>query len=186
LKSPASDYAIKIRIDEFFGGHAAVLGNTGSGKSCTVASIIQSLFSKPDTYAAHGASFIILDVNGEYRQSFANLGFDIRRAYWSLPVPGGPEASEGDDKGEKRHNFRLPHWFMSVEEWELLLRASERTQQPVLRTALGLSTLFSGDGNTELIRHEERPNIIATINIFNKGTLHCDIEKRAVNKLWRD
>jgi DNA helicase HerA-like ATPase len=147
-----SDYAIKIRIDEFFGGHAAVLGNTGSGKSCTVASIIQSLFSKPDTYAAHGASFIILDVNGEYRQSFANLGFDIRRAYWSLPVPGGPEASEGDDKGEKRHNFRLPHWFMSVEEWELLLRASERTQQPVLRTALGLSTLFSGDGNTELIR----------------------------------
>ena len=39
---------------------------------------------------------------------------------------------------------------MSVEEWELLLRASERTQQPVLRTALGLSTLFSSEGNPEL------------------------------------
>jgi uncharacterized protein len=147
-----SDYAIKIRIDEFFGGHSAVLGNTGSGKSCTVASIIQSLFSKPDTYAAHGASFIILDVNGEYRQSFANLGFDIRRSYWSLPIPGSSESSQVDDKGETLHDFRLPHWFMSVEEWELLLRASERTQQPVLRTALGLSTLFSSEDTAELNR----------------------------------
>jgi hypothetical protein len=145
-----SDYAIKIRIDEFFGGHAAILGNTGSGKSCTVASIIQSLFSKPDTYAAHGASFIILDVNGEYRQSFANLGFDICRSYWSLPRADGSATTAVEDKSESRHEFRLPHWFMSVEEWELLLRASERTQQPVLRTALGLSTLFSSDGTTEL------------------------------------
>jgi DNA helicase HerA-like ATPase len=145
-----SDYAIKIRIDEFFGGHAAVLGNTGSGKSCTVASVIQSLFSKPDTYAAHGASFIILDVNGEYRQSFADLGFDIRRSYWSLSSPLGSESAKVDDPGETQNDFRLPHWFMSVEEWELLLRASERTQQPVLRTALGLSTLFSNEGNPEL------------------------------------
>jgi hypothetical protein len=147
-----SDYAIKIRIDEFFGGHAAVLGNTGSGKSCTVASIIQSLFSKPDAFAAHGSSFIILDVNGEYRQSFAELGFNIRRSYWSLPLSGSQEPPMADDEGEARHDFRLPHWFMCVEEWELLLRASERTQQPVLRTALGLSTLFSGDGNTDLVR----------------------------------
>jgi hypothetical protein len=145
-----SDYAIKIRIDEFFGGHAAILGNTGSGKSCTVASIIQSLFSKPDTYAAHGASFIILDVNGEYRQSFADLGFNIRRSYWSLSGPRGSESAKVDDQGETQNDFRLPHWFMSVEEWELLLRASERTQQPVLRTALGLSTLFSNEGNPEL------------------------------------
>jgi uncharacterized protein len=142
-----SDYAIKIRIDEFFGGHAAILGNTGSGKSCTVASIIQSLFSKPDTYAAHGASFVILDVNGEYRQSFANLGFDIRRSYWSLPGVEAGNTALVEEQSETQHGFRLPHWFMSVEEWELLLRASERTQQPVLRTALGLSTLFS-DGNT--------------------------------------
>ncbi len=55
-----------------------------------------------------------------------------------------------DDPGETQNDFRLPHWFMSVEEWELLLRASERTQQPVLRTALGLSTLFSNEGNPEL------------------------------------
>ena len=36
------DYSIKINIDKFFGGHSAVLGNTGSGKSCTISSIIQN------------------------------------------------------------------------------------------------------------------------------------------------
>ena len=41
---------------------------------------------------------------------------------------------------------------MAVEEWELLLRASERTQQPVLRTALGLSTLFSSTTDQQLIK----------------------------------
>jgi DNA helicase HerA-like ATPase len=145
-----SDYEIKIRIDEFFGGHAAILGNTGSGKSCTVASIVQSLFSKPDTYAAHGASFVLLDVNGEYRQSFAKLGFSIKRSYWSLPDTESQGTAASDDISETRQDFRLPHWFMSVEEWELLLRASERTQQPVLRTALGLSTLFTEQSNPEL------------------------------------
>jgi DNA helicase HerA-like ATPase len=167
-----SDYAIKVRIDEFFGGHAAVLGNTGSGKSCTVASIIQSLFSKPDAFAAHGATFLILDVNGEYRQSFANLGFGIRRSYWSLPASGGSEEPKADDKGETQSHFRLPHWFMSVEEWELLLRASERTQQPVLRTALGLSTLFSKEGNPELalIQNHILASCIAHIMVGEAGS----------------
>lgn len=44
----------------------------------------------------------------------------------------------------------LPHWFLAVEEWELLFRASERTQQPVLRTALGLTSLFSADADEDL------------------------------------
>jgi len=40
------DYDIKIKIDNFFGGHSAILGNTGSGKSCTISSMIQTLFKK--------------------------------------------------------------------------------------------------------------------------------------------
>jgi hypothetical protein len=46
--------------------------------------------------------------------------------------------------------FRLPHWFLELSEWELLLQASERTQVPILRMALGLSTLFSQVAANEL------------------------------------
>lgn len=136
-------YDVKVRVDSFFGGHVAVLGNTGSGKSCTVASIVQSLFAKGSEYPARGATFVVLDVNGEYRKAFSELPSSIRRLY--LKVGGEEtEAPPPLDEMETTATFRLPHWFMSVDEWELLLRASEKTQRPVLRTALGLATLFSG------------------------------------------
>jgi uncharacterized protein len=136
-------YDVKAKVDEFFGGHLAVLGNTGSGKSCTVASILQSLFDKRDELAARGATFLLLDVNGEYRAAFAELPAPIRRSYFAMRA--NPQAAPPAplDANEMPSVFRLPHWFMSIEEWELLLRASERTQQPVLRTALQLTSLFA-------------------------------------------
>ena len=146
-------YDVKVRIDEYFGGHVAILGNTGSGKSCTVATVLQSLFEKPDELIARGATFILLDVNGEYRKAFSKLPDGIQRLY--LRIALDPEAAEPEplDTGETTGIFRLPHWFMSVEEWELLLRASERTQQPVLRSALGLTELLAdGSDGTQRVR----------------------------------
>ena len=74
-------YPVKVKIGEFFGGHGAVLGNTGSGKSCTVATILQSLFERPGEFAARGASFVLFDVNGEYRPAFSDLQDRIQRLY---------------------------------------------------------------------------------------------------------
>jgi len=130
-------YDVKVRVDEFFGGHVAVLGNTGSGKSCTVASILQSLFEKADEYKALGATFVVFDVNGEYWDAFktlpANANIGVHR-----------HVLDGSDAVNK---LRLPHWFLIAEEWELLLRASERTQLPVLRMALGLAALVGEEGD---------------------------------------
>lgn len=141
------DYDVKFRVDAFFGGHSAVLGNTGSGKSCTVATILQSLFNKSDEHFARGATFVVLDVNGEYAQAFSQLPAQIYQTHFYVSGSINPRTSE---LPEASHSFWLPHWFMSVEEWELLLRASERTQQPVLRTALGMTSLFATEDDGSL------------------------------------
>ncbi|ABN78297.1 ATP-binding protein [Cereibacter sphaeroides] len=125
-------YDVKVRIDDFFGGHTAVLGNTGSGKSCTVASVLQSLFDKADEFHARGATFLVFDVNGEYANALMPLAKESGIGVAHVVLDG--TAADG--------KFRLPHWFLEQAEWELLLQASERTQIPVLRTALGLTGLF--------------------------------------------
>ncbi|WP_140848024.1 ATP-binding protein [Paracoccus sp. FO-3] len=125
-------YDVKVRIDDFFGGHTAVLGNTGSGKSCTVASVLQSLFDKADEFHARGATFVVFDVNGEYANALMPLAKEKGIGVAHVVLDG--TASDG--------KFRLPHWFLEQSEWELLLQASERTQIPILRTALGLTGLF--------------------------------------------
>lgn len=139
------DYPVKAQLDALFGGHVAVLGNTGSGKSCTVASIFQSVFTKPDDFGALGAAFVIFDVNGEYRQALDNLPWSINSSYLKATDPGAKieDSTRSILGNEEISRFRLPHWFMTVDEWALLLRASERSQQPALRTALGLTTLFA-------------------------------------------
>jgi ABC-type dipeptide/oligopeptide/nickel transport system ATPase component len=143
------DYQVKVRIDEFFGGHAAVLGNTGSGKSCTVASILQELFEKPEEHHARGATFVVLDVNGEYHQAFGELPEGGAIGVDRLILDGTAEANR----------FRIPHWFLDLSEWELLLQASERTQVPILRMALGLATLFGGAADQQL--NDIRNHILA-------------------------
>ena len=134
------DYEVKVRLDDFFGGHVAVLGNTGSGKSCTVASVLQALFEKPDEHHARGATFIVFDVNGEYREALEPLGITGGIGVERVVLDGTAEG------------FRLPHWFLDLSEWELLLQASERTQVPILRMALGLSTMFAQASAAELGR----------------------------------
>ncbi|OYX89583.1 MAG: ATPase [Azorhizobium sp. 32-67-21] len=149
------DYEVKVRIDDFFGGHVAVLGNTGSGKSCTVASILQALFEKPDEHHARGATFVVLDVNGEYSRAFKELPESADIGVKHLILDGSASADR----------FRLPHWFLDLSEWELLLQASERTQVPILRMALGLATLFGGAaaGQLNVIRNHMLATCITQI-----------------------
>lgn len=139
------DYEVKIDIDKFFGSHSAVLGNTGSGKSCTIASMLQTLY-KLENNSATGSTFIFFDVNGEYKQAFKNLkdNKDIQVTNFSI------------DTEATNKKFQLPHWFLNIDEWALLLKASEKSQLPILRNALG----FTQNLSQEIISHIYACNIM--------------------------
>lgn len=126
----AANTSIMVDPDKIFGRHVAVLGNTGSGKSCSVAGLIRwSLESaqsalEGDTQTPN-ARFIILDPNGEYARAFADQGENVRL----FRVPPVNAAS-----GERA--LRLPAWLWNGHEWTAVSFARPGAQRPLLLQAL--------------------------------------------------
>ena len=118
--------------------HAAILGNTGSGKSCTFTSIIRNIFKFPykNDKRLESAHFIILDTNGEYKDAF----LPAEEKYKKLGKPEQTQLAQinayyygGIDK------IQVPYWFMNWEDIKSLFNPSEGTQAPVLNRAIGLA-----------------------------------------------
>lgn len=124
--SPLADGAeVMIDPDRLFGRHLAVLGNTGSGKSCSVAGLIHWSLEAAKKELAEGenpnARFIVLDPNGEYSKAFSNQG---NVCVFSVE-PGG-----------NIKQLQIPVWLWNTEEWSAFTQATPKTQQPLLRQAL--------------------------------------------------
>lgn len=115
------NYKISLSINKLFNIHTAILGNSGSGKSNTIARILQEVFRKEKNHA-YGAKVILFDSNGEYPRAFCeNLNNEIHTVFYK---PNVDEAEEGICK------FILPYYLMNLDEWLAFLMASERTQKP--------------------------------------------------------
>lgn len=128
----AGNALVSVDPDRLFGRHLAILGNTGSGKSCSVAGLIRwSVESaKIEKQKEQGQEtvktntrFIILDPNGEYIKSFAGLS-DVR-VY-------GAEKNEEQGIGQ----LTVPMWLWNTAEWVAFTQASQKTQKPTLVQAL--------------------------------------------------
>jgi ABC-type dipeptide/oligopeptide/nickel transport system ATPase component len=131
------NYPIDINIDNFFNIHSAILGNSGSGKSNTIAYIIQEIHKKED-YSAIGSKILIFDVNGEYKQAFKSNDNISVKCY----KPNIGKSADGYEP------FYLPHFLLSIEEWSAFLMATEVTQQPFWSKVLQESYRFYKIGNT--------------------------------------
>ena len=109
-------YKVNIDINNFFGFHSAILGNTGSGKSCTISALLQSIY-EDNKYRK--SQFIFFDVNGEYKQAFEKIKI-IKLKY--LDFSG--DQKEEQEENKKPIKFLLPLNLLNIDEWELLLKAS--------------------------------------------------------------
>lgn len=130
------DYDVKINIDKFFGFHFAVFGNTGAGKSNTLARIVQKIFEKVN-YSAKGAKFVIIDSNGEYSTAFSQINKNNSDINYSLKI--------ADDV--KSNKLEIPVWALSADDWAVLLHASEKTQIPVLKRAIDIAKIFYSESS---------------------------------------
>lgn len=160
------DYDVKVNIDKFFGFHFAIFGNTGAGKSNTVARIIQNIFVK-NSYSAKGAKFIIIDSNGEYHKAFENIN-QINEQIKEI------EFIADDDQGENK--LEIPVWSLSADDWAILLHASEKTQLPVLKRAIDIARIFydKDNHNENLKNHILASTLLGIINSSDSSPSKSD------------
>ncbi|MED3825936.1 DUF87 domain-containing protein [Priestia flexa] len=87
---------IVVDGDKFFSKHLAVVGSTGSGKSCTVAKLIQEA-NRSENENIKNTHIIIFDIHGEYTYAF-------EKNYRYLSI--------------EQNNLEIPYWLMNSEELE--------------------------------------------------------------------
>lgn len=106
--------AVNIEGDKLFGQHIAIVGSSGSGKSCTVAKIIQEVVGinegkNRNLGKQNNSHIVIFDIHSEYENAFHLLD-EQKFTLNCLNV----------DK------LKLPYWLMNSEELEdLFIESNE-------------------------------------------------------------
>lgn len=125
----SSDNLIPVPVDgnKFFNKHIAVIGSTGSGKSHTVAHIIQeAIGQKNGRYdGLNNSHIVIFDIHSEYKTAF-------------------PDANYLDIS-----NLVLPYWLLNSDELQELFidtEANDHNQRNVFKEAVvnGRKSHFNG------------------------------------------
>ena len=93
-----------VKVDDLLGKHFAILGTTGTGKSCTTALILRSILEKNPN-----AHVVLLDPHNEYATAFKDWGEVI-----------------------SPRNMQLPYWLLNFEELiEVLIGGSDGRKQEI-------------------------------------------------------
>jgi DNA helicase HerA-like ATPase len=103
-----SEVPFCINGDKFFGKHIGVVGSTGSGKSCAVASLIQNAVGISDAK----------NINQENQKNAHVIIFDIHSEYISAFCIDDKEKFSLNELNVD--NLKLPYWLMNSEELESL------------------------------------------------------------------
>ncbi len=170
----AGDAQVSVDPNRLFGRHLAVLGNTGSGKSCSVAGLIRWSIEQAQEVrrSRPNARFIVLDPNGEYSRAFPKDDPTIHaRIYKVSPAVG-------------ELKLNVPLWFWNSAEWCSFTQASARTQRPLLRRALrevkaGRTEIAAGtEGEKRLaLRRYLSSRLISIQRDLRSGTIQADASK---------
>ena len=178
------NYKINIPVHSFFSGHFCIIGNSGSGKSCGVASILQNLYLSTPNPPVH-SSFFFFDAYGEYSAAFSSLNEkNPQLSYKSYTT---------NIVNPETEILRIPIWLLDVDDLALLLDATDPAQLPIIEKTLKLVPILTGTGDLVIKRKNDiiaralqdillsgndstkiRDQVIGVLTKFNTPTLKLD------------
>lgn len=127
---------ISVDINNLFASHMAIFGNSGSGKSCGVARLLQNIFENPKVLPFR-SNFFIFDAYGEYHnalQSIDKINPNLNFKFYTTNTnqTGGEILS-------------VPLWLLGIDDMALLLRADKHSQLTIIERMLKLVTIFASE-----------------------------------------
>ena len=128
------DYDIKLDVGNFFSNHFAILGNSGSGKSYSVAKILQSVFYQCKSLPFYSNIFLF-DAYGEYQRAFSRIhevNDNINYKVYTTDL----NSTEFDI-------LQYPFWLLGIDDLALLMGVTSKEQLPVIEKALKLVSYFA-------------------------------------------
>lgn len=133
------DLPVEFPIDGLFNSHIAIFGNTGSGKSNTLASLYQELVrvlaSRHENAFRENTRFVVFDFNGEYTRT---------DCIWAEKKVYRLSTREAGDKIPLKEDALL-----DMDVLPILAEATEKTQKPFLKRALSLYEHVFEDADEE-------------------------------------
>ena len=177
-------YKINVGMNGFFNKHFAIIGVTGSGKSCTVASLIQKLYTS-GAQPPINSSLVFFDAYGEYTNAFAGISkINPKAIYKSYTTNINDSETE---------ILRIPPWLLDVDDLSLLLDVESPTQLPVIEKALKLVKILTGSSENVVKRKNDiiaralqdillsgkdstkiRDQVVGVLTKFNTTTLNLN------------
>ena len=133
------DVPVPVNGNKFFNKHIAVVGSTGSGKSHTLASVIQKAVAGKDAaFSLNNSHVIIFDIHSEYKSAF--------------PLANNIDVS----------NLVLPYWMLNSEELEeffLDTEGNDHNQRNIFKEAVIRDRMakFSGSDAEKQKIHMDTP-----------------------------
>lgn len=150
-------FNISANMDNMFSNHFAILGNTGSGKSCTVARLFQNMFYRKQ-YIPINAKFVLFDVYGEYHAALDRINQTRYCRCKALTT----------DVTSNYEIVKIPPYYLEVDDIALLLNVDNPSQIPIIEKALKYVYLFTED-EEKVKAHKNNIIAKAVMDVLTSG-----------------
>ena len=163
-------FNVSANIDSFFSNHFAIIGNTGSGKSCSVARLFQNLYYR-QKYVPINSNIVLFDVYGEYKPALDRINQTkyCRCKHITTNVR---------DK-LKAEIVKIPPYYLEADDLALLLNVDTPAQIPIIEKALKLVYLFTEDED-KVITHKNNIIAKAILDILTVGKESTQVRDQVV------
>lgn len=161
-------FNINLPIDDFFANHSAIIGNTGSGKSCGVTRILQNIIINSEKRPVN-SHFVIFDAYGEYKNAFTKMN--------SVNMNFKKYTTSIEEVDELM--LQIPPNFLEVDDLAILLQVTDAMQLPVLEKTLKLVYIFTSEDEKVI---EYKNDIIAKclLDILTSGKSASQIRDQII------